>query len=318
MKVAALILAHKNKSQLERLISVLQHPSIDIYIHLDKKSQLSPDDFSQCNVRFTPNRIDVGLFEFSMVDATMELVYTAQAHQKYGYYILLSGQDYPLRCINDIYVYLEESYPKPFIEVISPEIVTKFALQFKYPHVLKRFRTASASFIKKYFHTKSIYPYKYIPEGIVRVATMATGLFIKSPHRRLRSMGIKPYFGPQWWILPDTAINEVCALYKNKDFCNCMKYCFSCDETFFQTAIMIHADRFEIALNENGYYLYKKWFTIFSHGHPITFTKEHFDQLVSSQMLFARKFDYNEDREILDMIDRHIIESRVKKHITNQ
>ena len=55
MKIAVLILAHKNKGQLERLISAMQHSLVDIYIHLDKKSSLSPADFSHLDVRFTKN-----------------------------------------------------------------------------------------------------------------------------------------------------------------------------------------------------------------------------------------------------------------------
>lgn len=308
MRVAALILAHKNKEQLDRLISVLEHPYVDIYIHLDKKSKLSPDDFTQHNVRFTQKRIDIALFDFSMVDAELELIRTASSHGQYGYYILLSGQCYPLRHIDDIYTYLCKSYPKPLIEVISPNIVTKFARQFKYPHTLKRFRNASLSFLQKYSPTKSIYPYKYIPEGIVFAITLLRGIFVKSPKQRLHDMGITPYFGPQWWILPDAAIDGIIHCYENESFCNAMKDCFSCDETFFQTAIMRQADDFAIKLNEKGYYLNKKWFTIFSGGHPILLTEEHFEQLISSKMLFGRKFDINKDDSILDMLDKYSLE----------
>ena len=141
-------------------------------------------------------------------------------------------------------------------------------------------------------------------------ATLIKSIFVKSPKKRLAEMGIDPYFGPQWWILPDTVIDEIVCLYKNREYCDCMKDCFSCDETFFQTSIMTHADRFGITLNEKGYYLNKKWFTIFSNGHPILLTQDHFEQLISSPMLFARKFDIDVDAEILDMLDEHSLTLR--------
>jgi hypothetical protein len=310
MKIAVLILAHKNKVQLERLISVLQHPSIDIYIHIDQKSALTPQEFAHYNVCFTDKQIDIGLFEFSMIEAEMELIRTARSNDRYGYYILISGQDYPLQHIDNIYDFLKKSYPQPFIEVISPEIVIKFARQFKYSHTWKRFRTSSFAFIKKYIPTKSIYPYKYIPEGVVFAATLIKSLFMKCPQKRLKLMGIAPYFGPQWWILPDVAIADIQQFYENKEFCDCMKDCFSCDETFFQTAIMINADRFGIKLDDKGYYRNKKTFTIFSHGHPIVLTKDHWEQLASSKMLFARKFDIDTDSRILDMIDQRNLSLR--------
>lgn len=305
MRVAVLMLAHKNKKQIERLISVLTHPVVDIYIHLDKKSTLSPSDFDGCNVRFTEKRFDIVPFDFSMVDAEMELIRTALAYDQYGYYILLSGQCYPLRHINDIVRYLKNNYPKPFIEVISPQKVTKFKRIFRYPHILKKFRTDSENFLRKHLSPKSIYPYKYIPEGIVFAATLVKSFFVKCPQKRLKAMGIDSYFGPQWWILPDVVINEMLSFYNDRTYCSCINDCFSCDETFFQTAIMVYADRFEIKINERGYYPNKKWFTIFSHGHPILLTKEYFDQLISSKMLFARKFDMDIDSKILDMLDEH-------------
>jgi hypothetical protein len=275
---------------------------------LDKKSTLSPSDFQGQNVRFTEHRMDISLFDFSMVDAEIELLRTASSHERYAYYILLSGQCYPLRHIDNIYDYLCKSYPKPLIEIISPEVVTKFARQFQYPHVMKKFRTSSEVFLRKHLPTKSIYPYKYISEGIVFAATFVKGLFVKSPKQRLKEMGIDPYFGPQWWVLPDVVIDEILCLYEDKQFCNCMKGCFSCDETFFQTAIMVHSNRFGITLNDKGYYRNKKWFTIFSHGHPVVLTHNHFDEIISSKMLFARKFDLDSDSAILDMLDKHSLD----------
>lgn len=310
MKIAVLILAHKNKGQLERLISVMQHSLVDIYIHLDKKSSLSPADFSHLDVRFTKKRFDVYPFTFSMVEAEMELINTAKKHGEYGYYIILSGQCYPLRHIDDICDYLCQSYPKPFIEVISPKIVKKFAAQFSYSYALKKFRNAYLPFINQHFPASDIIPYRYIPAIIVRTATIIKSVFVKSPQKSLKKMGIEPYFGPQWWILPDVVIDDISTLFENKKFCDCMKNCYCCDETFFQTAIMIHAEKFGIILNEKGYYSNKKWFTIFSKGHPIVLTQENFEQLMCSGMLFGRKFDSDIDAKILDMIDEQNLRMR--------
>lgn len=305
MKIAALILVHKDLEQVKRLIDALQHPDIDIYIHIDKKCPLTPSDFDNPNLRFTQKRFDITLFDFSMVDAEMELLRTAKQTGDYGYYALLSGQCYPLRHVDDIYDYLLQTYPKPYLEVASPEIVTKFARHFKYPHTLKKFRVGSFAFIEKYFPTKSIYPYKYVPELIVYIATAIIGLFVKSPEKRLAAMGMKPYRGGQWWILPDKAVQHILPLYENEEFCKSMRDSFSSDESFFQTAIMAYAEQFDITLDDKGYYRNKKWFTIFSHGHPITLTHEHFDKMFSSDMLFARKFDMSKTPDIFDKIDEH-------------
>ena len=133
---------------------------------------MNSEDLKNDNVYFTEKRHNVTLFDFSMVEAEMELIYTAMNREHYQYFILLSGQCYPLLSGDKIFEYLVKSYPEPFIEVISPEIVKKFDRQFRYTHVMKKFRTNSFSFISSQRKGKSIYPYKYIPEGIVYIATV--------------------------------------------------------------------------------------------------------------------------------------------------
>ena len=39
MKIAVLLLVHINLEQVKRLLSVLQHENIDIFIHIDKKKR---------------------------------------------------------------------------------------------------------------------------------------------------------------------------------------------------------------------------------------------------------------------------------------
>lgn len=41
MKFAVLILAHKNLNQVDRLISSLEHPDFDFFIHFDSKMSLT-------------------------------------------------------------------------------------------------------------------------------------------------------------------------------------------------------------------------------------------------------------------------------------
>jgi hypothetical protein len=41
MKIAHLVLAHKNPQQLERMLEALDHPQCDFFIHLDKKADIS-------------------------------------------------------------------------------------------------------------------------------------------------------------------------------------------------------------------------------------------------------------------------------------
>lgn len=74
MRLAHLILAHNNPLQLERLVKRLSTNRADVFMHLDKKSNLSEFKHlsSLPNVFFIANRTSIGWGNYSMVDATLK------------------------------------------------------------------------------------------------------------------------------------------------------------------------------------------------------------------------------------------------------
>ena len=306
MKIAILLLAHKNKEQVERLISKLNHRNVDIFVHLDRKCSFGPEDLNVPeNVYFTEKRVDACLFEFSLVEAEFELISTAQKHGAYQYFLLMSGQCYPLQNIETIYNQLETSYPKPFIDIIALNETNYVKKVFRHVCILKRFKLNTYAFLKKHFSFKAYRILRYLPGGFVYVVSMIKELFCKSPRVRLEKMGFHPCAGAQWWILPDHVMELMLQERKNKDFCHAISDAFGCDETFFQTAMLKHKEECGLELDEQGNYLEKRWFHIFDGGHPIILDKDYYDQLISSKMMFARKFDTEIDSEILDLLDQN-------------
>jgi len=100
MRLAHLILAHGNPSQLERLVKRLMCTHTDIYIHLDGKSNI--DEFVQLerldNVFFIKNRTVITWANYSMVKATLDsFEEILKRGIVYSHLNLLSGQDYPLK-----------------------------------------------------------------------------------------------------------------------------------------------------------------------------------------------------------------------------
>lgn len=303
-KIAILMLVHKNKEQVERLISRLKHKNIDIFVHIDKKAPFAPEDLTvPDNVFFTEKRHDACLFEFSLVDAEFELICAAKKQGEYKYFLLLSGQCYPLLSIERIYNFLEENYPKPFIDIIAPTETNYVPGVFKHVYILKRFKLKTYDFLQRHFSYKMYRLLRYIPGGFAFVISRLKELFYQSPHKRLEKLGYLNCCGAQWWILPDYIIELMLKERENEAFCRAISDAFGCDETFFQTAIMKHKDECDIELDAQRSYLERRWFYIFKGGHPIILQSEHYDQLAESNMLFARKFDINVDRAILDMLD---------------
>ena len=69
-------MAHKNIEQLEILLQLLDHPLIDIYLHLDSKSSINPKMDVDCpkfsKLIFVP-RHDTRWGDISQVETEMEL-----------------------------------------------------------------------------------------------------------------------------------------------------------------------------------------------------------------------------------------------------
>ena len=47
MKVAFLMQCHKNPEQINLLLEALNHPMVDVFVHVDKKSQAIKDKITQ-------------------------------------------------------------------------------------------------------------------------------------------------------------------------------------------------------------------------------------------------------------------------------
>ena len=284
----------------------MRHDNIDIFVHLDTKADFLPEDIDAPNVFFTDKRFDVGLFEYSMVQAEKELLDTARSHGSYSYFILMSGQCYPLADANYIYDYLCKRYPEPMIEIVAPKEDNYVKVNYEHVYILKRFKLKTYDFLKKHFSYKGYRILRYIPGGFTFAVSCIKELFVTSPKKRLQKLGLPMYCGSQWWILPDKVIDNVMPFFEDERFCKIVYDTFSCDESFFQTAIMANKDKNGITLDDNGNYMNRRWYYIFNGGHPILLNAEHIPEMLSSNMLFARKFDANVDSVALDLLDSKI------------
>ena len=134
MKIAYIILCHKNAKQINMMIDALNDKENTFFIHLDKKSNIENLIKMGSNIHILPEdkRIDIKWGNISMIKATKNLLQAVfNSKEKYDYVWLLSGQDFPLKKQSEIKKYLEENRGKNFIEVIDQSDLT-------YNRLLKR------------------------------------------------------------------------------------------------------------------------------------------------------------------------------------
>lgn len=113
MRLAILLMVHKNLEQVQMLIPGLQHPDITNFVHADKKMPGDIQSLTQSRVVVLPEskRVDVKWAQVSQVEATLNLIEAARSYGEFDYYWLCSGQDFPLVEAETIVDFLKRAKP---------------------------------------------------------------------------------------------------------------------------------------------------------------------------------------------------------------
>jgi len=284
MKLAILLLTHKNPEQVQRLIKSLQHPSIKIFLHADKKSEWDKNIFS-AEIIVVKENTRVYWGDFSPVQATLNGMKEIRNSQyDFDYFILLSGQDYPIKSINTLLYFLETNKGKEFIQhtPLSKEGWSDAMSRYQYYHYRKNKNKAAW-----FFYT------------LLRTFMKLTGLKRKPP--------MPIWGGSQWFTITKKAFNYILSYTEeHPEFISFMKKSNFTDELFFQTLLM-NSSFSNNCINDNLRYI--DWDA--QHGKkvssPKTLTLGDYDQLQQSPAFFARKFDTTIDNAILDKIDAELL-----------
>ena len=113
-KHAYMIAVHKYPEQIRILLELLDHEQNDLYIHIDSKSSVSSEDLRCCVQRgriFFVERISVEWARYSIVESTLIMLREAVKNGPYAYYHLLSGQDLPLKPVEEINRFFDTNDP---------------------------------------------------------------------------------------------------------------------------------------------------------------------------------------------------------------
>ncbi len=286
MEKAYIILAHKNPSQLYRLLSRLDDNASTFFVHIDK--QVSLHDFSSLSdfgnkINYV-KRVKSSWASFELVEATLNALNAIKASkQQFDTIVLLSGQDYPIKSNEIINDYFHTSKYSVFIEY------------FPIPNY-KRWQNRGGAFrLDKYF-----FGFKFHQRFTAKALNFLANFF-PFLTRRLPN-NLVPYGGSQWWTIDIYALEYILDyVEKNPAYVSFHKATFAPDEIFFQTILLNTKDEklLRSIINNNKRYMIFKDRT----QHPEILTNENYKDLVISNALYARKFDYSIDTEILDLID---------------
>lgn len=282
MKVAFLMLCHKNPKQINLLLKALKHPQIDVFIHVDSKNENIREDIEKSDgVYLLPKKdcVDVQWAQFSEVKATLNLLNAAISEGGgYSHYFLISGQDFPLKSIGEIVRFLNERKDENFIDCA----------------LIKRFEKRNDIYFPRMVIGKRIW--QKILKGILVYSTGGWNQTF-SIIKRLKPANVQYYFGSQWWCLNDAMVKWIYNFLENyPEYIKLFKHSLCPDECFFQTLVM----NSPFANTTKPYLHYIKWEK--GKSSPKTLTTIDYEELKKAEKLIARKFDINVDAEIIERL----------------
>jgi hypothetical protein len=284
MKLIVLIAAHKNETQLNRLILALAHPDIRIYIHLDKKSSINAANLRP-EANIISKSINVTWGTYSQVDSTINsLKEIIENEPDFDYLALISGQDYPIITPDAMLTFLSENRGKELIDYDTLD--------------QNGWNKARIRFERFYFVS-------YNNLFIRFTGSILTYFCDKIRWKRTFYKGMQPYGGPSWWTLSKDCILYILKFSEtHKGFIRFMKKTIHADEIFFQAIVMNSAFK-DRTLQNN--FRFVKWIKTKGNANPSVLVEPDFQEIVNSQKHFARKFDIEIDGHILDLIDENLL-----------
>lgn len=278
MRLAFLILAHRDAAQLLRLVRRLDGPEHTFVIHLDAKCggpewEAAIRELRASNVLWA-ERVDCSWGEFSVVEATLNAIRAlTQSEAPFDFAVLLSGQDYPIK--SNEYI----------AQALAQEQDNCLMYLFPFPFVEWRWRGYHRLPVKRI----------HLFGRDRRVLPVHFSRFV---HRRVPG-GLHLYGGSQWWGLPHHAVHYIDDFVStHPEFVAYFRDVQIPDEIFVHT--LLGNSPFPIAAGRNDPH-YIRWT---AGPHPDVLGEEDLSVLRESKKLFARKFEWPHAAKLLDRIDQ--------------
>jgi hypothetical protein len=284
MKVAYLIMGHRDPQQILRLMDALRNSAAFFVIHIDKRAA---DSVFAPLREYAAGRSDVFLAprircywgSFGIANAMVECVKTTvQAGEHFDYAILLSAQDYPIKSGDEIKGFLEKNKGAEFIESFELDKPNRWTSHGGPFQAMNRVGYWTFFLRSRPFHLR-------IP--------------------RRFPFGWRPFGGSQWW-----GLSRECVLYLENTLrtkpkvIGYFRHVFIPDESLFQTVIANEPRFSGRIVNDDLRHI--DWERP-NPKYPRTLDMEDFERLRSSPKLFARKFEIERSKDLLDRVDAELL-----------
>jgi hypothetical protein len=300
MDIIYIILVHKYPEQFKRLTNRLKAPNVYFYVHLDSKANI--DQFNNepiPNLFFIKDRVNCIWGDFSIVQATLNLIKCVLNDKKKGMVILLSGQDYPIKNQKIINNFFTDNIDYNFID-LNP--INKIWSEKECNRRIKKFRINFSSKKNDFCFCDMIDTSAWFELTKYHYSLLKTISLLK---KRNLNMSIEFVGGSQWWAFNTNTLKLVYNFaFSNMKLIRYFRFTHCADEIFFHT-IVNHLCKIDHNIKISDTITYVNWSRSADGQSPVVLQKEDYEELgQQNSKLFARKFDYEIDCKILDALDK--------------
>lgn len=289
-KHAFLIMAHNNFEVLEKLLLCLDHQNIDFFIHIDRKYNYDTSRIKnqlKLSSLFVVSPIKVYWADYSQVKCELYLLTIAYNHSKYDYFHIMSGSDLPLKPVQTILKFFEDNKGKEFVQFQDLVIAKKTEYWILRYHLFQRkIHTSKGKYLITFY--KTIYKFSLILQKLFFIKKKKPSSYILCK-------------GANWASITKEATKYI--LNNSLSVERLFKLSKSPDEYFIQSIIYNSPFKNNIynAKFDNNYESCQRYID-WQRGTPYVFRKEDYSILIESNFLFARKFQYATDSDIVELI----------------
>jgi hypothetical protein len=286
VKVAYLVLSHRNPGQVLRLVRALaEGPAAVVLVRHDQRvSRLGSGEVEAAGGELVDDGLELEWGAWSQLEAVLAGLRRA-AELRPDWALVLSGQDYPLRPMTDIEADLAASDADAMLGFVRepddrrPAGDDEFFLRVAYHHYRRPRRLPHL-------------PHALRPLVYVRDLPPLVGV------RRLRRPGVRLYFSADWVTLGSRGLAAVLAASEDRRLLRPFRGMPVPSEAFF-ASVLLNDPRLRIERD------HRRFLAFSGPGapHPETLTTADLEAALGSGADFGRKFDTEVDRRVLDLLD---------------
>lgn len=271
---AVLILAHGDIDHLYRLCQKMQE-KFQVYVHIDKKSSLWVNGeyhkLDELDVEYF-SEVEVNWGSWSIGEAMYRLLKRALQNPDINYFHIISGQDWPIKSIDEIYDFYDNNdniymyYGKANEIVRSGESVLNWQKFYYNYDVIKR-----RTLFGKIYHR-----FIYHIQRILRIDKL-----------KKYNIDYEIYIGSNWADLPrDSVEYAIQELENNENFRKVLETgCFS--DEFWLPTVLCNSEEFKSQIDKNTH-RFIKWEKR-NGSFPAALDERDIDEIIQSDCYFARK-----------------------------